>query len=176
MCKMYKRAFTLIELLIVIAIIAIIASVIFVALDPLTRFQDSRDSVRWQEASELMTAIKIDQVDNGGAYLPAITAMDESEWYMIVDGAMDTGCDDHDGEIGIDCDIDGSTNCVDLAGLVSEGYIGDVPVSPVGIVTWDDGNVDGDEGTGYAMMVLPTGAVFIQACESENSSEIIIVR
>ena len=41
-----RRGFTLIELLVVIAIISILAVVVFVALDPVTRFQDARDSRR----------------------------------------------------------------------------------------------------------------------------------
>jgi len=39
-----KKGFTLIELLVVIAIISILAVVVFVALDPVKRFADARNS------------------------------------------------------------------------------------------------------------------------------------
>ena len=90
-----KKGFTLIELLIVIAIIAIIAAVIFVALDPLRRFQDSRDSTRWQEATSIIDAIKVDQVDNGGQYITAVYNTNVGSVYMISDGATAVGCDDY---------------------------------------------------------------------------------
>ncbi|HMB25989.1 MAG TPA: prepilin-type N-terminal cleavage/methylation domain-containing protein [Patescibacteria group bacterium] len=170
-----KKGFTLIELLIVIAIISIIAAVVFVALDPLTRFRDARDSSRWSDISGLLSAVKIDQVDNGGSYLSAVDSMTAGEWYMIVDGAtMTSGCADNDSNCDQDVSTDG--NCVDMSGLVSEGYLGSVPVSPAGEVTWDSGSTAGDEGTGYVIKRDATGIVHIQACESENSDSIVIAR
>jgi prepilin-type N-terminal cleavage/methylation domain-containing protein len=169
-----KKGFTLIELLIVIAIIAILAAVIFVALDPLTRFQDSRDSARWQEVSAIANAIQVDQVDNGGTYLTAIDDLTNGSTYMIVDGSMDIGCDDNN--TYCDIDVSGDAYCVDLSGLVDEGYLGDVPISSTGDVIWDDGDVDGEEGTGYTLTASSTGIITIRACESENSTEIEISR
>jgi len=166
--------FTLIELLIVIAIIAIIAAVVFVALDPLTRFQDARDSSRWSDTSAILNAIKVDQVDNGGSYLAAIGEMASDSFYMIVDGAMDAGCDDND--INCDVNVGADTRCVNLADLVTEGYLGDVPISPAGSVTWDDGSEDGKEGTGYVLKRHATGIITVQACESENTTEIMVAR
>lgn len=177
-----RKAFTLIELLIVVAIIAILAAIIFVALNPLKRFQDSRDSVRWDQISELANAIKLDQVDNGGTYLPAIENMVDDRWYMIVDGqggaGITNGCDDNNDNC--DAFIYADSYCVDLDGLVEEGYIADLPVSPSGgAVVWDNGDTSGDEGTGYAIMTSSTGAIFIKACESEAleiDEEIMISR
>lgn len=166
--KITNRGFTLIELLIVIAIIAIIAAVVFVALDPLTRFQDARDSSRWSDISGLISAIKIDQVDNGGAYLTAITSVTAGNVYMIVDGATATGCDDQNAVC--DTNVTADTSCVNLAGLVTEGYIGDVPVSPDGAGTWTS------TITGYTLQRDATGIITIRACESENSTEIFISR
>jgi prepilin-type N-terminal cleavage/methylation domain-containing protein len=175
----HKKGFTLIELLIVIAIIAILAAIIFVALNPLKRFQDSRDAVRWDEIAELANAINLDQVDNGGTYLTAIDDMVEGRWYMIVDGqgnnAMTNGCDDNNA----DCDVNvyADSYCVDLDGLTEEGYLADVPVSQSGgDVVWDTGEDSGDEGTGYALMTSSSGAIFVQACESENLDEIMVAR
>ena len=62
----FNKGFTLIELLIVIAIIAILAAVVFVSLDPLTRFQDARDARRWTDVDAVLSAMKLDQVDQGG--------------------------------------------------------------------------------------------------------------
>lgn len=174
---MFKRniGFTLIELLIVIAIIAIIAAVVFVALDPLTRFRDARDSSRWTDTTAVLNAIKLDQVDNGGAYLASITSMTAGNVYMIVNGAtMVSGCADNNASC--DTNVTASNSCVDLSGLVTEGYLGSIPISPTGSITWDDGSGASDEGTGYTLQRDATGIITVRACESENSDEISISR
>ena len=63
--KRTYRAFTLIELLIVITIIAILASIVFMAIDPLARLQAARDSVRLTEAGEIKKALDLYLLDNG---------------------------------------------------------------------------------------------------------------
>jgi prepilin-type N-terminal cleavage/methylation domain-containing protein len=163
---MNRKGFTLIELLVVIAIIAILAVVVFVALDPATRFADARDAVRASNTNEILSAVKIDQVDNGGAYLTAIGALTDDEVYMISDTT--TGCDDQNAYC--DSDVTSDTHCVDLEGLVTEGYLGAVPVSPNGTGTWTSSI------TGYTLESNATGTVQIRACESENTTEIEVVR
>jgi prepilin-type N-terminal cleavage/methylation domain-containing protein len=165
---MTKKGFTLIELLIVIAIIAIIAAVVFVALDPLTRFQDARDSSRWSDISGVISAIKIDQVDNGGSYVTQITNANAGEVYMIVDGAVVAGCDDQNTYCDTNVTSDG--NCINLADLVTEGYIGDVPVSANGDGSWTSSI------TGYTLQRDSTGIITLRSCESENTTEISIAR
>jgi len=171
----YRGGFTLIELLIVVAIIAILATIVFVALDPLKRFQDSRDSVRWQEATTIAQAIELDFLDNGGVYLSDVDELVVGNVYMIVDGAMDTGCDDNNSYC--DTNVTSNASCVDLSDFVAENYLPDVPVAPLsGDVVWDDGSVDGDEGTGYTLERVSTSTIFVRACESENSSEVEVLR
>jgi len=161
-----KKGFTLIELLIVIAIIAILAAIIFVALDPVKRFQDSRDSVRWQEASEMMTGIYLDQIDNGGLFHSEISTMAENKVYMI--GQGNTGCDANNPN----CDVNVSDGiyCVDLTFLANEGYLGEVPVSPKGEEIWNASY------TGYTLEKRDTGTLILRACESENSDAIEVIR
>ncbi|MFZ2978624.1 MAG: type II secretion system protein, partial [Candidatus Magasanikiibacteriota bacterium] len=149
---------------IVVAIMAIIASVVFVALNPLQRFQDSRDSVRWQQTSQILNAIKLYQVDHGGADLTAVSDLVAGNFYMI--GTDDSNCDNNI----CDVEVTGDDFCVDLSGLVDSGYLSAMPISPNGEGDWDDGH------TGYIISTTSTGAVFIQACESENSPEIVLSR
>jgi prepilin-type N-terminal cleavage/methylation domain-containing protein len=173
--KIKGEGFTLIELLIVIAIIAILAAVVFVALDPLTRFRDARDSSRWSDVNELLSAIKVDQVDNEGSYLTAIGSMTAGNVYMIVNGSsMTAGCDDNNASC--DTNVTGDTDCVNLAGIVTEGYLGSIPISPAGAVTWDDGDTSGEEGTGYTLQRDSTGILHVRSCESENTTEISVSR
>ena len=162
-----KKGFTLIELLIVIAIIAIIAAVVFVALDPLTRFQDARDSSRWTDVGAIIAAIKVDQVDNGGSYLSAVATTTNAGVYMIgtcTSGATATSITDY-------CDTNpDQVSCVDLTQLVTDGYMSSVPVSPNGSGTWTSST------TGYTLERRGNGILFIRACESENSDEIEVGR
>jgi prepilin-type N-terminal cleavage/methylation domain-containing protein len=85
-----NNGFTLIELLIVVAIIAILAAAIYVALNPLKRFQDSRDSRRASDINSILSAVKINQIDNKGAFLASINALTVGNIYMI--GTTTTGC------------------------------------------------------------------------------------
>ncbi|OGL59070.1 hypothetical protein A3H10_03590 [Candidatus Uhrbacteria bacterium RIFCSPLOWO2_12_FULL_46_10] len=166
------QGFTLIELLIVIGIIAVLAAATFVALNPLTRFQDARDARRRTDISAVLSAIKVNQVDNGGTYLAAIAdplKLDNTA-YMI--GTSATGCDDV-GANAIACTdvtIAADADCINLDdganGLVGKGYLGSIPIAPPAATTYTAAK------TGYVLTKSAAGIITIQACDAENVAEI----
>mgnify|MGYP001562707093 CR=1 FL=1 len=87
MGKKYKEGFTLIELLVVIVIIALLAVVVFVALDPATRFADARNSRRWKDVNNLLTAIHECIVDNAGSYTAC--GLTDNNSYSLGTGDLD---------------------------------------------------------------------------------------
>lgn len=169
--KSLSEGFTLIELLIVIAIIAILAAVAFVALDPLTRFRDARDAARWSDAVALLSAIKVDQVDNRGFYVYGVnnsataTPVTAGVPYMISNATTTSGCN------VTECSVITNTDeCVNLQDLVTEGYLGELPVSPNGDGSWTGAL------TGYYMQKNANGSITIGACEAEGTSSITVTR
>lgn len=166
---MRKYGFTLIELLIVVAIIAILAVVAFVALNPLQRFQDARNATRWSDVNGVLEAIKIDQLDNGGNYLAAVTVLTPGTNYMIV--PPDQTC-----AAAVTCTALGADiNCVDLdgagdttTGLVDEGYLGSIPLDPNLATT--------STTTGYYINRSSTNTITVGACGAEDSTTIRVSR
>lgn len=156
---MKKKGFTLIELLIVIAIIAILAAVVFVALNPLARFKAARDSTRWSDVENILSAIKLHQVDNGGVYLDTINALDNDKYYTI--GTCTSG-----GDSGCTAQTTEET-CVDLTGLVTAGYLPSVPKDPVSGT---------DSKTDYYLKKSATGIITVGACDPEGGSPIEVSR
>ncbi len=63
-----RQAFTLIEILIVIALIAVLAGVLIVALNPARQFSQARNSQRWNNVDTIQGAINNNVVDNKGTF------------------------------------------------------------------------------------------------------------
>jgi prepilin-type N-terminal cleavage/methylation domain-containing protein len=70
-----KKGFTLIELLVVIGIIAILAGVVIVALNPGRQFAQARDTQRWSNINSILNAISQNMADNKGAFVCAAGAL-----------------------------------------------------------------------------------------------------
>jgi prepilin-type N-terminal cleavage/methylation domain-containing protein len=164
-----KLGFTLVELLIVIAIIGVLVAVIFVALDPATRLAQARDAVRQNDVGEILSAIKLYQVDHDGQHLNTIANLSQLSVYMAVNGGgMDEGCDDSN--ISCTTPVTQDTHCVNIHDLIQEGYLTDMPVSPVGEVIWDVGDNAGDNGSGYTISLDVNGGVIVRSCENEATT------
>ncbi|MCX6799909.1 MAG: type II secretion system protein, partial [Candidatus Falkowbacteria bacterium] len=88
------QGITLLELLITIGIFSILATVLVFAINPVKRFQDSRDLARWSDVNAILSAIKIDKINNFGNYMVAIKSIpiaSSSEVFMITDGGASSG-------------------------------------------------------------------------------------
>ncbi len=68
--KLLNNGFTLIELLIVIGIIALLALVVFITLDPAEKFAMARNAQRWQDITTILNSVKHYQIAHEGALPP----------------------------------------------------------------------------------------------------------
>ncbi len=161
-----QSGFTLIELLIVIVIIAILAVGAFVALDPASRFADSRDSTRWTDVTAILDAVKVHQVDNAGSYLTAISDLNvDGSNYMI---GTDSGgtCSDACADAVL-TSAGAVVGCVDLTGLTTgtAAYLASVPTAPT-----EAGGITRTAGeTGYYLRSMSNGSITVGACDSEGT-------
>lgn len=170
------KGFTLIELLIVIAILAILAAIVFVALDPLTRFRDARDSRRWADVSSIVSALRVAQVDKGGAYIYGVrhdaASATSTGTFMIINNTVANGTSTHNSACNTSCSaVTSATSCADFSQLVSRGYLGTIPVSPNGNGSWSATGY-----TGYYVKLNSNNSVTVGACEAENTSSITVTR
>lgn len=154
-----KKGFTLIELLIVIAVIVVLAAAVFVALNPAKRFQDARNSRRQSDVQNILNAIKTDQVDNGGTYVAAVSGLTAGSAYVV--GTNAAGCN-------TGCTATATqAACADLTALVTEGYLGSVPMDPSGGTA---------AFTDYYVIRNSSGTVTVGACDAEDGSTISVSR
>lgn len=148
----YKKGFTLIELLVVIAIISILAVSVFVALDPVRRFAEARNSRRWSDVNSYLTAIHQYIVDN--------------------DGAMPTGIDTTLRQVGT-CSTGGSTlcagadaACVNLQDDLAR-YLKSMPF---------DKNSGSAVTTGYTVQADANNLITVKSCTAELSEIVEVSR
>jgi len=162
-----NKGFTLIELLIVIAIIAALSALAFVALNPIARFQDSRNAQRWNDVNTYAKAIRLYQIDHSGEHISTISNLTAGEYYQIGvgDGCLTT-CSNPTVVL--------QDTCLDPEELVDGGYLSEVFFDP------NASGADTDE-TRYYVSKSDNDIITVGACSEELGSnaavpEIMVTR
>lgn len=143
----------MVELIIVIAIIAILAAGIFVAIDPAKRINAANNARRSTDVASLLDALVKYQADNTGAAYSTVGALTAGQFSII--GTAATGCD----AVAL-CTAKATTQaaCVDLSAL-PKNYLGAIPKDPK---TGTDANTD------YYISRGALGTLTVGACDAEG--------
>lgn len=147
----HQGGFTLIEVLLVIAILAILAAIVIVAVNPAKQLGESQDAQRRSDVRALLEAIGQYTIDNDGTLPSGIPT--------------GTTCAS-DGEVI--CKVDSSCDGVSLDVLVaSRKYLTDLPADPTEATTLD---------TGYYVFKNSNDRVGVCAPEPYGDDDISIMR
>lgn len=108
----YKKGFTLIEILVVIGIIAVLAAVVLVAVNPARQFKLARDSQRTSNITALLNAIGQNIAEHKGVFVCNGTAMNFPPATTTIKN-------------------DGSGGGTDIASCLVPDYISALPYDPL---------------------------------------------
>jgi prepilin-type N-terminal cleavage/methylation domain-containing protein len=154
----HTKGFTLIELLVVIGILAILIPVVFVALNPVKRFQDAQNARRISDANSILTAVHEYIVDNKGALPTGLTAgMVEKQMGTAVSGCTVATAG---------CSVASTGDCVDLSTVLNK-YLKSIPMDPNGGTA---------ALTNYTISADTNNLVTVKACGAQGGSTISISR
>jgi prepilin-type N-terminal cleavage/methylation domain-containing protein len=101
----YRRGFTLLEILLVIALLGILASIVLTAINPARQLAEARNAQRLDDITEINQAL---------------------EDYFVTNRAYPTGITGAYQDI---CPPSGGSGCIDLSVLVPD-YLAIIPISP----------------------------------------------
>ena len=79
-----RQGFTLIEILIVIGLLAVLAGVLIVALNPARQFSQARNAQRWNNVDTIISSIIANTTDNKGTFTCAAGAIPTTSTDMAV--------------------------------------------------------------------------------------------
>jgi type IV pilus assembly protein PilA len=152
-----QKGFTLIEILLVIALIAILATITIVALNPSRQMSQGKNATRVSNLNTILNAVGQYTLDNKGQLPDSIPTAND-------------GCSGVNADFAI-CQTSStcSTSGVDLRMLTDNGkYLVSIPIDPIAI--------PGDDSTGYNIVKTDNGRIIVCAPDAELDEIITLTR
>lgn len=144
-----SKGFTLVEMLLVVVIIAILAGIVYVAINPGRQISQTNDAQRQSDLKTILDAVHQYGIDNRGVLPSAITA---------------TATEISDG-----------TNLIDLCDDLVPLYVAGLPVDPTDAdATYTDCATA--YATGYTIMVDTNNRVTVAAPSAEITTPMSVTR
>jgi len=145
-----KRGFTLIEILIVVGIIAMLAAIVIIAINPGRQFAQTRNTQRWANINSILNAVHQNMIDNKGTFTCAAGDIPTTS------GAMTN-------EVG----------GYDICNCIVDIYIAEMPYDPVNGSYTDCANYN----TGYNIFQNTTNhRITVEAPQAELGATIKVTR
>jgi prepilin-type N-terminal cleavage/methylation domain-containing protein len=143
-----RSGFTLLEILLVVAGIAILAGIVIVALNPGKQLGETKNAQRKADVNTILNAVYQYALDNGGNIPSAITTTAK---YICKSG------------VNIDCDSDGIS-----LNVLTGSYLVALPYDPQVATT--------ATGTNYRIVKLTNGRITVSAPGAEQGATISVTR
>lgn len=140
---MNRKAFTLVELLLVITMISVLMGIVLIAINPNRQLSQARNAQRRADVFSLYNAINQYRTDNSGSIPPGITNTPVPPVYIC-----QKGCSESIEQIDITTEI---------SPYMSKGVL---PIDP---------NETNIERTGYTVYVDAQGKIVVSSPLAENS-------
>ena len=146
-----NKGFTLIEILLVVALIGILAGIVIIAINPNKQLGDTRNAQRKVDVNTILNAVYQFAIDNNGS-LPS----------GIPTGTADEICKTGAGSC---------TGLVDLSDLTTdEKYVVSIPLDPKCPAECDA------NGVGYEIIQSANGRITVSAPNAEQEATISVTR
>jgi prepilin-type N-terminal cleavage/methylation domain-containing protein len=156
MSKKYRtKGFTLIEILLVVAILAILAGIVIIAVNPARQLAQANNSQRRADVTTILNAVYQYAVDNNGS-LP--TGIDTTNQVL---GTDLVGCDALCGAVATE------VACLNLSADLTPTYVVGIPVDPSGATA---------ANTDYYITQTASGRVTVGACDPQLGAIISVTR